>query len=118
MSLRPCQKDGEKGWKFGENGTCYTGPGAKAKAEQEKRAIVNRMSKRFVKPLNEYDDWPNSPEYIRDLEKELRAKSHLEYMIDYQGFDPTKKQESCLEAVALILLIGSLVLLCVWAVQV
>lgn len=35
----PCQKDGVKGWKFGQSGTCYTGPGAKDKALQQAAAI-------------------------------------------------------------------------------
>lgn len=39
MPLQRCQKDGKKGWKWGSNGKCYTGPDAKQKAEQQGRAI-------------------------------------------------------------------------------
>ena len=32
MPLKKCQKDGKSGWKFGDSGHCYTGPGGKKKA--------------------------------------------------------------------------------------
>lgn len=44
-------KDGEKGWKWGENGACYTGPDAKKKAIKQGYVIEgpdkfkNEMSK-------------------------------------------------------------------------
>mgnify|MGYP003564695589 FL=1 len=39
MPVQRCQKNNKKGWKFGKSGTCYTGRGAKAKAERQGRAI-------------------------------------------------------------------------------
>ena len=39
MPVQRCQKNNKKGWKFGSSGTCYTGRGAKAKAERQGRAI-------------------------------------------------------------------------------
>jgi hypothetical protein len=32
MPAKKCSKDGKSGWKWGDKGTCYTGPGAKKKA--------------------------------------------------------------------------------------
>ena len=32
MPLKRCQANGKSGWKWGNKGKCYTGPGAKKKA--------------------------------------------------------------------------------------
>jgi hypothetical protein len=37
-----CQKNGKKGWKWGPEGTCYTGPRGKAKALIQAKAIQAR----------------------------------------------------------------------------
>lgn len=39
MPLMGCQKDKNKGYKFGSSGKCYTGKGARAKAMRQGRAI-------------------------------------------------------------------------------
>lgn len=39
MPLKRCQDDGKDGWKWGDSGKCYTGPGAKEKAKKQGRAI-------------------------------------------------------------------------------
>lgn len=39
MPIERCQKDGKPGFKFGPNGTCFTGSGARAKAARQGRAI-------------------------------------------------------------------------------
>jgi hypothetical protein len=39
MPLMRCQKNGRKGWKWGTNGTCYIGQGAREKAAKQGRAI-------------------------------------------------------------------------------
>jgi hypothetical protein len=39
MPLKRCSVDGKKGWKYGDNGHCYTGPGAKKKAIKQGVAI-------------------------------------------------------------------------------
>lgn len=39
MPLKQCVKNGTKGWKWGDEGVCYTGPQGKAKAEEQGRAI-------------------------------------------------------------------------------
>lgn len=40
MPLRRCTKDGKSGWRWGDQGKCYTGPGAKAKAARQGLAAV------------------------------------------------------------------------------
>lgn len=39
MPIKKCQKDGKSGYKYGDSGTCYTGPGAREKAAKQGRAI-------------------------------------------------------------------------------
>ena len=39
MPVQRCSKDGKAGWKYGKEGTCYTGPGAKEKAIKQGQAI-------------------------------------------------------------------------------
>lgn len=45
MPLQKCSVDGKSGWKYGESGHCYTGPGARQKAIQQMRAIKVSQSK-------------------------------------------------------------------------
>lgn len=47
MPIKQCIKDGKAGYKWGDNGVCYTGPSAKQKALQQGRAIAaNKESKK------------------------------------------------------------------------
>ena len=39
MPLKRCQHNGKKGWKWGDSGKCYIGPGAKKKAIKQGVAI-------------------------------------------------------------------------------
>ena len=39
MPVMRCQANGKPGYKWGESGKCYTGPGAKAQAQRQGRAI-------------------------------------------------------------------------------
>ncbi len=39
MPLKRCQHNGKSGWKWGNSGKCYTGPGAKQKAIKQGVAI-------------------------------------------------------------------------------
>lgn len=45
MPLKRCQKNGKRGWKFGDSGFCYTGADAKRKAEEQGRAIKANKDK-------------------------------------------------------------------------
>lgn len=39
MPVKRCIKNGKPGYKWGDNGYCYTGPNSKSKAEKQGRAI-------------------------------------------------------------------------------
>jgi len=39
MPIQRCQSDGKSGYKWGDQGHCYTGPGAREKAAKQGRAI-------------------------------------------------------------------------------
>ena len=45
MPVQRCTKQGKGGYKFGESGTCFIGPGARAKAARQGRAIKARQNK-------------------------------------------------------------------------
>jgi hypothetical protein len=46
MPIMPCEMNGQKGFKFGESGTCYVGEGAKEKAIEQGKAIeISKKSK-------------------------------------------------------------------------
>ena len=42
MPIMPCMKDGQKGMKFGEHGTCYTGPRARTRIDTGEGRICKR----------------------------------------------------------------------------
>ena len=39
MPVQRCSKSGKSGWKWGASGKCYSGPGAREKAERQGRAV-------------------------------------------------------------------------------
>lgn len=45
MPIKRCQKNSKKGYKWGSEGKCYVGPGAKEKALKQMRAIKASQSK-------------------------------------------------------------------------
>ncbi len=47
MPVLRCQKNGKRGYKFGNNGKCFTGSGARAKAAAQGAAIkIGQKSRR------------------------------------------------------------------------
>lgn len=38
MPVKRCTSSGKRGWKWGDSGKCYTGSGAKEKAERQGKA--------------------------------------------------------------------------------
>jgi hypothetical protein len=44
MPIKPCSKEGKSGHKWGESGTCYTGPGSRAKAARQGRAVESQKN--------------------------------------------------------------------------
>lgn len=65
MPLKQCTKNGKSGWKFGDSGTCYTGPEAKEKARKQGVAIKISQKKANGTP---YKEWTLEElgEHIRD----------------------------------------------------
>lgn len=49
MPLKRCKANGKQGWKWGDEGKCYTGSDAKSKAKEQGRAIEASKSKRGKK---------------------------------------------------------------------
>lgn len=45
MPVKRCSKNGKSGYKWGDEGKCYTGSGAKKKAIEQGRAIEANKSK-------------------------------------------------------------------------
>ena len=53
MPVQKCSKDGKSGYKWGDSGHCYTGPGAKKKALKQGQAI--EISKHAKGETNELE---------------------------------------------------------------
>ena len=51
MPIKSCVIDGKKGWKYGDEGTCYTGPEGKRKAIAQGIAVISSNPKEL--PLQE-----------------------------------------------------------------
>lgn len=53
MPVKRCTKDGKAGYKYGDSGTCYTGPGAKEKAIKQGQAIeISKHKNKGVKNVS------------------------------------------------------------------
>jgi len=61
MPLKKCTKNGKSGWKWGDSGACYTGPGARKKAIKQGRAIKVSQGRLYTL-LRSIDETLNSPE--------------------------------------------------------
>ena len=88
-----CTLDGESGWKWGESGTCYIGPDAKAKAEAQGQAAI----------ASGYASDSDSPEVARKATQKARSdQGPLETMQKVQRYDqgrllpPRKRQDGSL----------------------
>lgn len=55
MPLKHCTSNGESGYKWGDEGHCYTGPGAREKALKQGRAIQVSQSKAALEALEKYE---------------------------------------------------------------
>lgn len=56
MPVKKCNKDGKSGYKWGDQGRCYTGPGAKKKAIKQGMAIHANASE-FKQHMEEAGQW-------------------------------------------------------------
>jgi hypothetical protein len=64
MPVERCQTMGRRGYRWGKRGVCYTGAGARAKAERQGKAIE---AGGYEKPLNDSDFKPPA-----DVRREAR----------------------------------------------
>lgn len=46
MPVQPCTKNGKKGWKWGDEGACYTGDWGKRRALEQGKAIEASKARR------------------------------------------------------------------------
>ena len=57
MPLKKCQRDGKDGWKWGDEGHCYIGEGAKEKALTQGRAIeASKTKEQFTSVYESLED--------------------------------------------------------------
>ena len=54
MPLKKCSEGGKGGWKWGDSGKCYTGPGGKKKAI--KQGIAVEGPDKFASEAKEFDE--------------------------------------------------------------
>lgn len=59
MPIKRCQDNGKAGYKYGDEGTCYTGPNAKEKAIRQAIAIYKSVGE-GIKLQETYTDYPKS----------------------------------------------------------
>lgn len=48
MPLQRCSVNGKSGWRWGESGKCYTGPGGRRKALRQMRAIKSQAEEKHI----------------------------------------------------------------------
>jgi hypothetical protein len=60
MPIKQCQINGKDGWKWGDMGTCYTGPEGKRKAISQAIAIISSNPKEVTKLAESYTDYPEA----------------------------------------------------------
>jgi hypothetical protein len=58
MPIKQCVINGKKGWKWGDEGTCYTGPTGKQDAIKQAIAIISAKPKEVEKLAESYSDYP------------------------------------------------------------
>lgn len=54
MPVKRCQINGKQGWKWGDEGTCYTGPDAKERAIRQGIAALRSQARRAGIDEDEY----------------------------------------------------------------
>lgn len=94
MPLQRCKKDNANGWRWGSNGRCYVGPGAKKKAIKQGIAIEGpekfaKMQKSGAADFNREEANEALKEYFDVLSPKERLlyylKQNLESRLDHPG---------------------------------
>lgn len=85
MPIKECQINGKSGWKWGNEGTCYTGPNGKRKAISQAIAIISDNPKDIVnlassKVSVDYDDTASTAKG-KELIKRLISEGKTVYII-------------------------------------
>jgi hypothetical protein len=85
MPIKECQINGKSGWKWSNEGTCYTGPNGKKKAIAQAIAIVSANPKDIVnlasgKVSVDYDDTASTAKG-KELIKKLISEGKTVYII-------------------------------------
>lgn len=85
MPIKKCTINGKQGWKYGDVGTCYTGPNGKKKAIAQAIAIVSANPKDIVnldanKVSVDYDDTASTAKG-KELLKRLVNEGKTVYII-------------------------------------
>ena len=60
MPIKQCIINGKKGWKWGDMGTCYTGPNGKQDAIKQGISIITAKPKEVSKLQESYSDYPKA----------------------------------------------------------
>lgn len=68
MPLKRCSKDGKSGWKYGDEGTCYTGENGKQLAIRQAIAISKSIGE-GIELQETYNDYPD--EAVQNAKKAL-----------------------------------------------
>lgn len=89
MPIKQCQINGKSGWKWGDMGTCYTGPDGKKKAIAQAIAIISANPKDVSefeanKISVDYDDTASTAKG-KELLKRLISEGKTVYIISARG---------------------------------
>jgi len=89
MPIKQCQVNGKSGWKWGDVGTCYTGPNGKKKAIAQAIAIISAKPKDVAnfdanKISVDYDDTASTAKG-KELIKQLISEGKIVYIISARG---------------------------------
>ncbi len=73
MPLKTCTSDGKSGYRWGDSGECYTGPGAKKKAL--KQGVAIELSKQKEGKPSEFDK--SRSELMYEIQREFSFVEQL-----------------------------------------
>lgn len=69
MPLMQCTRERQPGWKFGEEGHCYIGSGARSKAARQGRAIKVRKDQQQKRPARQASGKMLEVQYFRTIKR-------------------------------------------------
>ena len=86
MPLKTCNVDGKSGYKWGDQGKCYTGPGAKNKALKQGVAIEGpeKFSQKALEVISDYEERDEVEAYIYLNKQDIKTITDWMYN---EGYD-------------------------------